>query len=185
MSKHSVGWAPPTISTPLVGNAHPTRRALTLVEVVCASMIVGLMAVAALNSLGAATRSALSTGNRAIAAGLADELITEAVQLAYRDPDEPPVFGPEGGEADGPRALFDDIDDYNGWDEDPVESAAGVAVADRDKFRRRATVAYVTPNNPTLATAGNTDLGVKRIRVTVEYDGHVLAEQLAVMTDVN
>jgi type II secretory pathway pseudopilin PulG len=148
-------------------------------------MIVGLMAVAALNSLGAATRSALSAGNRAVAVGLADELISEAMDLAYRDPDEVPIFGREDGETSGPRNLFDDIDDYHAWDENPVVSATGVALPDRGKFRRYASVAFVAPDNPTTITAGNTDLGVKRIRVIVEYDGQPLAEQFALITDVD
>ena len=146
-------------------------------------MIVGLMAVAALNALGAATRSAMSTGNRAIAAGLADELITEALARAYSDPDEPPLFGPEDGEENGPRSVFDDIDDYHGWDENPVEDANGVAQPDREKFRRYAAVQLVAPEDPTQNSPGNTDMGVKRIRVRVEYGGQVLAEQFAICTD--
>ena len=49
-------------------------------------MIVGMMAVATLNSLGAATKSSDSIGNRAVAAGLADELMSEIVQHALQRP---------------------------------------------------------------------------------------------------
>src|SRR5262245_60602247 len=89
------------------------RCALTLVEVVASTMIVSMLAVATLNSLGAATRSADAIGNRAIAAGLADELISEIVQKPYSDPDGSAVFGTESGESSTPRSAFDDVDDYN------------------------------------------------------------------------
>src|SRR2546423_1503074 len=94
---------------------NPKCRALTLVEVVASTMIVGLMAVAALNALGAATKSANSIGNRAVAAGLADELMSEIMMQSYSDPDGSAVFGHESGEATSPRSAFDDVDDYNGW----------------------------------------------------------------------
>ena len=64
------------------------RRGLTLIEVVVSTMIVGMMTVAALNSLGAATRSGMSTGNRAVALGLADDLMAEILTAEYDDLDD-------------------------------------------------------------------------------------------------
>ena len=69
-------WRPTPIRNP------KSRHGLTLIEVVASTMIVGLMAVAALNALGAATKSANSIGNRAVAAGLADELMSEIIDAA-------------------------------------------------------------------------------------------------------
>src|ERR1700753_4295784 len=96
-------------------NFHKSRRGMSLIEVVAATMIVSLMAVATLNGLGAATKSAESIGNRAIAVGLADELMSEIIQQPYSDPDGSNFFGHEAGEATSPRSAFDDVDDYNGW----------------------------------------------------------------------
>ena len=59
------------------------RPALTLLEVVFATMIVAVMTVVALEALGAATRSGMSTGNRAIALGLADDLMAEILSTPY------------------------------------------------------------------------------------------------------
>lgn len=56
---------------------------LTLVEVVVSTLIVGLMTVASLHTLGAATRSSLSTGDRAVALGLADDLMAEILAAEY------------------------------------------------------------------------------------------------------
>src|SRR6476660_1423584 len=94
-------------------------RGLTLIEVVAATMIVGLMAVAALNALAAATKSSNSIGNRAVAAGLADELMSEIMMQPYSDPDGASVFGHESAESTSPRSAFDDVDDYNGWNASP------------------------------------------------------------------
>src|SRR5215212_1263637 len=69
---------------------NPKSRGLTLIEVVASTMIVSLMAVAALNALGAATKSANSIGNRAVAAGIADELMSEIAMQSYSDPNGSP-----------------------------------------------------------------------------------------------
>ena len=64
----------------------PRRRGLTLMEVVVSTLIVGVMTVAALNGLGAATRSGELAGNRGIAHGLADDLMNEILNTAYAEP---------------------------------------------------------------------------------------------------
>ena len=161
------------------------RSALTLFEVVASTMIVGMMAVAALNSLGAATRSADSIGNRAVAMGLADELMAEILQTAYSDPNGSPVFGPEGVESAGPRSAFDDVDDYHGWNQLPPKYRDGTTIPDRADWRQRVQVIYVQPLNPTLGTIGNTDQGAKCIKVTIEHLGRVLAEQNAIRTNID
>ncbi|MEX2316417.1 MAG: type II secretion system protein [Pirellulales bacterium] len=159
------------------------RRALTLIEVVASTMIVGLMSVAALDGLGAATRSAESIGNRAIALGLADDLMAEILPLAYSDPNDTPAFGTEGSEASGPRSGFDDVDDFNGWTQMPPTTRDGVIIPNRADWRRSVLVVRVVPTNLAQATSGTSDQGAKRIRVTVEYRGQLLATQIAVRTD--
>src|SRR2546421_12243172 len=103
-------------------------RGLTLIEVVASTMIVSLMAVAALNALGAATKSSNSLGNRAVAAGLADELMSEIMMQPYSDPDGQAIFGHESGEATSPRSAFDDVDDYNGWSTSPPQYRDGTTI---------------------------------------------------------
>jgi len=161
----------------------PRRRGLTLVEVVISTLIVGAMTVAALNALGAATKSSASTANRAIAVGLAEDLMAEILNAAYKEPVASPVFGPEGSEASGPRSVFNDVDDYNGWSEQPPKTRDGAALADRALWRRRVVIERVVPTNPTQTTAGATDQGAKRIHVIVEYNGVQVLEQIAVRTD--
>jgi len=159
------------------------RRGLTLIEVVVSTLIVGVMTVAALNTLGAATRSSEAAGNRAVALGLADDLMAEILNGAYSEPSGAPVFGPESGENTGTRAAFDDVDDYHGWNRMPPQTRDGVNLPDRAEWRRRVVVERVVPTNPAQTTSGSTDQGAKRIRVIVEYQGAVLIEQIAVRTN--
>jgi hypothetical protein len=142
------------------------------------------MTVAALRTLGAATRSGDIVGNRAVALRLADDLMSEILALPYSDPNDTPSFGPEGIESAGPRTAFDDVDDYDGWDQQPPQFRDGTTIPERDNWRRQVTIQYVRTDNPDLGTAGNSDAGVKRIHVTIEYLGQVLAEQYALATDV-
>jgi prepilin-type N-terminal cleavage/methylation domain-containing protein len=158
------------------------RRGLTLIEVVASTMIVGLMAVAALNALGAATKSANSIGNRAVAAGMADELMSEIMMQSYSDPDGSPIFGREPGETNV-RSAFDDVDDYGGWNVTPPQYRDGTVIPDRTNWRQRVTVTYVSPTN--LSTTSATDKGVKRIRVQIEYQSQVLADQYTFRTDTD
>jgi type II secretory pathway pseudopilin PulG len=156
---------------------------MTLIEVVASTMIVGLMTVAALNSLGAATRSSESIGNRAVASGLADELMSEILQSAYGEPTGATSIGPDGAESSGPRSAFDDVDDYDGWNKSPPQYRDGTNMPDRANWRHRVQVIRVVPGDPTQ-TSGS-EQGAKRIRVTIEYRGNVLAQQTAVRTNTD
>ena len=175
-------------TTQQIGSVNPQvragmiRRGLSLIEVVASTLIVGVMAVAALNSLGAATRSSNSIGNRAVALGLADELMSEILQAAYREPDGAAGMGADTGETSGPRSAFDDVDDYQGWNKSPPQYRDGTTMPDRADWRHRVEVTRVGPSDPSQ-TAGS-DQGDKRIRVTIEYRGQVVAEFVAVRTDV-
>jgi MSHA pilin protein MshD len=159
----------------------PSRRALTLIEVVVSTMIVGVLMVAVLNTLGAATKSSQAAGNRAVAIGLADDLMAEVLKAKYVDPGASPVFGPETGESGSSRAAFNDVDDYNGWSEQPPQAKNGTAMTDRSDWRRRVTVDRVTVSDPTKTSS--TETGVKRVQVDVDYKGTNMIEQTALRTD--
>jgi MSHA pilin protein MshD len=156
---------------------------MTLIEVVASTMIVGMMTVAALNALGAATRSAESLGNRSVAAGLADELMSEIVQTDYSDPSGSTGLGPDGSESTGLRSAFDDVDDYDGWNQSPPKYRDGTTMPDRTDWRHRVEVLRVEPNDPTQ-TSG-TDQGAKRIKVTIEYRNQIVTELVAVRSNTD
>jgi MSHA pilin protein MshD len=163
------------------GAARQPNRGLTLVEVVVSMMIVGVLMVAELNALGSAMSSSESAGNRAVALGLADDLMAEIVKAKYVDPGSSPTFGPETGESGTSRAAFNDVDDYDGWSEQPPQAKDGTAMTDRSDWRRRVTVDWVTASDPT--TTSTSETGVKRIRVDVDFKGTNVIEQTAIRTD--
>lgn len=161
-----------------------SRSALTLVEVVVSTLIVGLMTVAALNGLGATTRSSETAGNRAIAQGMADDLLAEILATAYSEPSGSTAFGLDAGET-APRSNFDDVDDFDGWNQQPPQAADGTTSSNRAEYRQIVEVQRVMPGNPTQATAGAVEQGAKRITVTIERDNVILAERTAVVTDTD
>jgi type II secretory pathway pseudopilin PulG len=160
-----------------------SRRGLSLIEVVASTMIVSMMAVATLNGLGAATISAQSIGNRAIALGLADELMSEIIQQPYSDPDGSNFFGHEAGEATSPRSAFDDVDDYNTWNVSPPQYRDGTVIPNRTGWTQQVQVTRVLPSDPTQTS--NTEQGAKRIRVIIMYQNQVLADQSAIRTNTD
>jgi type II secretory pathway pseudopilin PulG len=162
---------------------NPKFNGLSLIEVVASTMIVGMMSVAALNSLGAATSSSQSIGNRAVALGMADELMAEILQSKYADPTQTPVFGRESGEAATPRSGFDDVDDFNGYNQSPPQYRDGTTMPDRSLWRHRVIVTRIVPGNP--AQSSGTEQGAKRVQVIIEHDGQILAEHVAIRTDTD
>jgi type II secretory pathway pseudopilin PulG len=164
-------------------SARRKRTALSLIEVVASTMIVGMMSVAALNSLGAATKSSESIGNRAVALGLADELMSEILQQNYEEPTQTVTFGRESGESATVRSTYDDVDDYNGWNQSPPRYRDGTVMPNRAGWRHRVLIMRVSPSDPTQAVF--TEQGAKLIVVTIEHNGVVIEEQYAVRTDLD
>jgi type II secretory pathway pseudopilin PulG len=165
----------------LFHNVQKSRRGLSLIEVVAATMIVSMMTVATLDGLGAATKSAESIGNRAIAVGLADELMSEIVQQPYSDPDGSNTFGRETGEPSSPRSAFDDVDDYNTWNVSPPQYRDGTVIPNRTGWTQQVQITRVLPSDPTQTS--NTEQGAKRIRVMISFQNQILADESAIRTN--
>jgi len=143
----------------------PARRAFTLVEAILAIVIVSVMAVAILYTFGSGAKGRSVQTAAAVADGLAARLLSEIIQTRYSNPDGPNTFGPETAEINGTRSAFDDVDDYHGWTESPPKKKDGSTLPGLTGWQRSVTVENVDP--ATLAPAGATDTGLKRITVTV------------------
>lgn len=145
----------------------PTRGAagFSLIEAVMATLIVGVLFVAAILTVGATGSAQLSTADRARGEQLALDLMNEILQQAYWEPDERPTFGIEGAETTTSRARYDDVDDYNGWTESPPQNKNGTILPGLTGWTRRVAVEWVDPADLTVPSATATDL--KRITVTV------------------
>jgi MSHA pilin protein MshD len=161
---------------------HRLRRSLTLVEAVVSIAIIGVMLVAALNTVGASQTTQKKMGDRNRAMLLAQDLMSEVFQQYYIEPDDPvAVVGLEGGENSDKRDRFDDVDDYDGWSASPPEEKDGTVLSDFDGWCRSVTVDWVNPAN--AAEELGSDTGVKRITVSVTLKDLPLATLVALRTN--
>lgn len=162
------------------------RAAFTLAEVVIATLLMGLVLVGAMKLVGASLRSGVQCSRQVQAALLAEDLMNEILAQYYIEPNDGPKFGKEGDEASettGPRALWDDVDDYKVWDASPPEEKDGTVVPNTDGWRRWVEVKHVAANDLSTALPDSDDQGVKRVTVNVSYDGELLATLTGVQTE--
>jgi len=162
------------------------RRGLTLVESAVSMVIVGIVLVAALQTVGASARSRQIQKETDEHHALAADLMNEILQARYQEPkggsmtwendgtttviNEPmppltPTFGPEPDELDGTRRTFDDVDDYNNWVEKPPQTKNGIAISGKTGWKRQVKVQYADP--ATLNGNMSGDQGLKMITVTI------------------
>jgi hypothetical protein len=164
-------------------NRSNPRRGFMLAEVSVAAVLVAFMLIATMEALRGAIVVNVRAGKNAQANNLANALLAEILAQKYVDPGASPVFGPEAGESTGTRSAFEDVDDYNGWNESPPQSKSGAPLSYLGNWRRSVIVAYVDPANTN--TVLQTDQGAKRITVTVQFRGTTLATSVGVRTNVN
>lgn len=145
------------------------RRGFSLLEVVVATLIVGVMMVAALESLGALARGRSYIAERSRGWTLAQDMMAEVLDRHYEEPDDTPSFGTEGAEASGNRSDYDDTDDYHGWVASPPQSKDGTVMSNLTGWERRVTVERVKADS--LHAVTSSDQGVRRITVEVRRDG--------------
>jgi len=137
---------------------------MSLVELVISSLIVSVMLVAALSAVGASARGNRTFCQQCVGANLARQLMAEALQGRYREPEDTPAFGRESGEDAAARAAWDDVDDYHKWSASPPEAKDGTPLDHADGWTRQVVVEYVRMADPTRTTSS--DEGLKRITVT-------------------
>lgn len=156
------------------------KGAFSLAETAVSVFIVGVLVVAALNTVGAATVAQQAIGDRGKGELLAHDLMTEVLQQRYEEPDDTPTFGRESSESDGSREFYDDVDDYHAWNSSPPEYKDGTEIPDLSGWRRTVAVYWVDPSD--LTNVIGADAGVKRINVTVTHNDKVMATIVAIRT---
>lgn len=139
-------------------------RAFSMVEVVIASLILGVLAVAALEASAQAVDGRLRTADRLAAESFAQRLLAEIGLLNYEEPSLPAgtsVIGKDTGESG--RSTFDDIDDFNALDQTNLTDSAGSALPGGTGWRLRVSVERVQTFSPFNTTLSET--GLKRITI--------------------
>ncbi len=168
------GWRP-------VFRRTEERGAFTLVEVAVSLLIVGIMLVAALNTVGASRLSQHRITHYSRGQLLAESLMAEILQQDYWDPNDTRVFGAESGESTTTRADFDDVDDYNGWSSDPPVQKDGPEIGGLSSWERSITVEWVNPADITKVQGSESN--AKRVTVSVSYNNKKVASLAAIRTN--
>jgi type II secretory pathway pseudopilin PulG len=171
------------------------RRALSLVEMIASIVLVGVMLVAAVNTVGASKRGQRNLYDRRQGHELAQALMAEILQQPYADESQLEslrseilvyrrkasyALGPEALESNGARRSFDDVDDYNGWNASPPQDKDGSPMPELSGWRRTATVAFVNRDDAALVQVQ--DEGAKRITVNVLRNNVPVATLVALRT---
>jgi type II secretory pathway pseudopilin PulG len=150
-----------------------------LVEAVISILIVSIMIVAALQTVGAARTADARVAERGRGLLLAQGLMAEILQQAYADPQS--GLGSFGAEETATnRSLFDDVDDYNGWQASPPQNKAGTPIAWATGYEEQVSVAWVDPTAGFAQSASAT--GVKRIVVSINRGNRTVVTLTAYRT---
>lgn len=148
-----------------------TRRGFTMIEAALSLVIVSAMLIAALNTVGTSQMMQYKMTSQSRALLLAEDLMTEILQLPYEEPVQMPIeMGLEAGESGGDRLRYDDVDDYHGWRMSPPRAPDGTPVPETAGYRRIVKVQWVEPDD--VVTSSATETGLKRVEVTVEFEGN-------------
>jgi prepilin-type N-terminal cleavage/methylation domain-containing protein len=145
------------------------RQGNTLIEVVVATVLVGVVLVAALETLGGAARTHRKSATTAEAWTLAERYAAEIMAKPYEDPQGGVVFGTESNDgAVSTRDQLDDVDDYHNWYESPPQTSAGVDLPAYDGWSVEVIVTRceASPGDATISEVF-TDEGLKRVQVRV------------------
>jgi hypothetical protein len=142
-----------------------TRRGVGMVEAAVATVIVGIMLVAAMTTVDASLRMGNATAERSHASAFGALLMSEILRVRYEEPVDSVGFGVESPETSASRATWDDVDDYNGFEQFSPTNASGAEVEGARNWTWKAAVARVDPADPSRAVSVET--GLKRVTVTV------------------
>lgn len=150
---------------------HPRQGGYSLIEVVAAIVIIGLVFGGFATVYGTVLRQGAEPQLTSQAIALADATLGEITSRPYRDPDSNAVCG--GGEAS--RPLFDDVCDYNGLAANGCTATSGACpvLGDCACGRDGQPVAGLPGFRVTAAVGPATLTGVNglQVQVRVTHDG--------------
>lgn len=136
---------------------------MTIAEAAIATVIVGGVLVAAMNSVAASRTIRGRIADRARAQQLALDLMSEILQQNFSNPAAPASS----------RAAWSYVSDYNGLVDSPPQTRSGTPIPDVATWTRTASVQWVDPT--TFAPTSATNTGIYLITVTVSRCNLVLA----------
>jgi len=142
-----------------------SNQGLGIVEVLVALLLIGLGIMGFGMAIPLGKDSIDEMREERVALFLAKQMMEEIQSKVYEDPDLP--SGSFAQEESAPRENFDDMDDYDNWNQSPPQYPDGNAMpAGYNDFRRKVVVENVDDVDFSVARAdGTTDS--KKITVTV------------------
>ncbi len=143
-------------------------------------MITSLMILSAMEALRATTAMKQEVSTRTRALAFAQELLSEAVSMAYEEPTGAVSFGVEANDSGAGRTGYDDVDDYAGYSESPPRDVAGNNYANAENWTRAVSVSWVNAADP--GTASGSETGYKRIEVIASFQGREILRLSALRT---
>ena len=170
---------PPVPSRTAPRSRARARTGVTMIEAVIATIIVAVMLTAALQAVAAARAGDYKVTSRSRGQFLAQALLSEIIDLPYRDPNPSPAFGPEAGES---RPAFDDVDDYLDYQEPSPRDKAGNLLPKTGGWTRSVKVERV-PIDALTGPASTSETGIKRITVTASLNNRPATSLTAFATD--
>lgn len=151
---------------------HPRRgrRGFTLVEVLLASVTVGLGLVALMGAVRSSSQ-VNGTGRKITQASfLAQEIREWTMTLPFSDPDPGDQDNPPGPDAASPQVFVDDLDDLMDVTYSPPRDGQGLAIAGMSGWSQTITLTWRSPGNlMQTVTPGTSD--VINVQVDVRCAG--------------
>ena len=159
----------------------PRGRGFTLIESIISILVVGVMFVASMSVLSQSRLSRFIAADGMQGQLLAEALMSEILQQSYQEPVDTFIsLGVDVGEDPLVRAMWDDVDDYEGWTASPPQDKYGVAMTGLNGWTRTVEVGYVKPDD--LDFRVGADLGVKIIIVVVLHNERQVAKLYSIRT---
>ena len=150
----------------------------SLVETSISTLLVGLLLVASTNTVGMSVRTQQLTAYMVTASALADSLMSEILASSYMEPGATYSFiTRESGESGGSKANYDDVDDYDGWQEQPPQYRDGSSLPNLSSWKRKVLVEFVAIANGSVTTS-IFETNLKRITIEIYSNGiRILSRQ--------
>jgi len=151
---------------------------MTLMEALLASTLLAMGASAVLLPFNVGAQSELEDARRTLALYLGREMMEEVISKPFDDPDGLGGMGPDGGETS--RALFDNIDDFDGYKDgysEVIDRIVGINSQTIDGvalegLHRKVTIKYLHVSGQDVGD----DPNFVSVEVEMEYKGNSILE---------
>lgn len=156
-----------------------------MVEALLSIVLIAGLGLAALNAVGRVVDTRSRTADAAMGQWIAQQLMSEIMSRPFDGPAGTATLGPSDVErAQANRSTWDDVDDYNGLDENPPRDALNVAIVSAGEGWRRATrVTFFAPAELNGALISNRRC--KLVEISVFRNGRPVTTLRRLRTDAH